>query len=147
MTLSVTHAASEHTLRGQCCASRCALRTILTLLPTLSVQGRILMVARKGIESIIHFASWGQSTMDRVADDLLVSKARQLKGKQRRDFLPEVCSKLCDGSPRTTEARFGWGRQTVARGFSDLIQILPLVSCPAKHLGMIHVIVFCTSLA
>jgi hypothetical protein len=57
--------------------------------------------------------------MDGVADDLLVSAARQLKNRQRRAFLAEVCSRLCDGSPRKAEARFGWGRETVAKGLRE----------------------------
>lgn len=57
--------------------------------------------------------------MEGVADDLLVSAARQLKGKQRRIFLAQVCGKLCDGSPRKAEERFGWGRETVAKGLGE----------------------------
>lgn len=57
--------------------------------------------------------------MEGVADDLLVSAARQLKGRQRRVFLADVCCGLCDGSPRKTEERFGWGRQTIAKGLLE----------------------------
>ena len=57
--------------------------------------------------------------MEGVADDLLVSAARQLKGRQRRVFLADVCCRLCDGSLRKTEERFGWGRQTVAKGLLE----------------------------
>ncbi len=57
--------------------------------------------------------------MEGVADDLLVSAAKQLKGRQRRVFLAAVCHRLCDGSPRKTEERFGWGRQTVAKGLLE----------------------------
>lgn len=67
--------------------------------------------------------------MEGVADDLLVSAARQLKGKQRRVFLAQVCGKLCDGSPRKAEERFGWGRETVAKGLSEQEQneaVLPV---------------------
>ena len=60
--------------------------------------------------------------MDGVADNLLVSAARQLKGRQRRIFLAQVCETLCDGSPRKTEERFGWGRETVAKGLLDQVQ-------------------------
>ena len=58
--------------------------------------------------------------MDGVADELLVSAAKQLKGFERRKFLAMTCKQLCDGSPRKTEARFGWGRQTVAKGLREL---------------------------
>ncbi len=73
--------------------------------------------------------------MDGVADDLLVSAARQLKGRQRRDFLAEVCSKLCEGSPRKTEARFGWGRETVAKGLFEQEQneATPVVAATARR--------------
>ena len=57
--------------------------------------------------------------MEGVADDLLVSAAKQLTGRQRRVFLAAVCRRLCDGSPRKTEERFGWGRQTVANGLLE----------------------------
>ena len=57
--------------------------------------------------------------MEGVADDLLVSSARQLKGRQRRIFLADVCCSLCDESPRKAEERFGWGRETVAKGLLE----------------------------
>ena len=57
--------------------------------------------------------------MEGVADDLLVSAARQLKGRQRRLFLAKVCCQLCDGSARKAEARFGWGRETVDKGMQE----------------------------
>lgn len=57
--------------------------------------------------------------MEGVADDLLVSAARQLKGRQRRIFLADVCCSLCDESPRKAEERFGWGRETVAKGLLE----------------------------
>lgn len=60
--------------------------------------------------------------MDDVVDGLLVSAAGMLKGRGRRMFLANVCCRLCDGSPRKTEERFGWGRQTVAKGLLELQQ-------------------------
>jgi len=54
--------------------------------------------------------------MEGMVDALLVSAAKRLKGKQRRLFLAEVCGTLCDGSTRKAEQRFGWGRETVAKG-------------------------------
>lgn len=57
--------------------------------------------------------------MDGVADELLISAAKRLKGVDRRGFLAEVCCKLCAGSPRQTEQRFGWGRGTVAKGLRE----------------------------
>jgi hypothetical protein len=54
--------------------------------------------------------------MEDLVDELLVSAAKRLKGKQRRLFVAEVCGKLCDASPRKAEERFGWGRETVAKG-------------------------------
>ncbi len=64
--------------------------------------------------------------MEGVADDLLVSAARQLRGRQRRVFLAQVCETLCDGSPRKTEERFGWGRETVAKGQHEQEQVGPV---------------------
>lgn len=54
--------------------------------------------------------------MDGSADGLLIEAARALCGAQRRMFLAKVCDALCDGSARRTEERFGWGRETVAKG-------------------------------
>lgn len=58
--------------------------------------------------------------MDGVADELLRDAARQLKGQRRRVFLAKVCQTLCGGSPRKTEQRFGWGRETVKKGLLEL---------------------------
>jgi hypothetical protein len=57
--------------------------------------------------------------MEGSVDELLVSAARRLKGKQRRLFVAEVCGELCDASPRKAEQRFGWGRETVAKGLRE----------------------------
>lgn len=57
--------------------------------------------------------------MEDAVDTLLLSAAKQLKGRSRRKFLAEVCTTLCDGSTRKTEARFGWGRETVAKGLRE----------------------------
>lgn len=57
--------------------------------------------------------------MEGSVDTLLLSAAKQLKGHSRRKFLAEVCTTLCDGSTRKTEARFGWGRETVAKGLCE----------------------------
>lgn len=74
--------------------------------------------------------------MEGVLDDLLVSAARQLKGRQRRIFLAQVCDVLCDGSPRKTEARFGWGRETIAKGLEEQSQQEPLpVPAPTSPRG------------
>jgi hypothetical protein len=53
---------------------------------------------------------------------LLRSAARRLKGHQRRLFLAEVANQLCGGNPRTAERRFGWGRDTVAKGLHEARQ-------------------------
>src|SRR3981189_2051953 len=42
--------------------------------------------------------------------------AKRLKGLERRLFMAEVTLKLCDGNARKAERRFGWGRETVAKG-------------------------------
>jgi len=63
--------------------------------------------------------SQGGRVMDRVADELLRSAAARLKGTERRQFLAEVCLELCDGSARQAETRFGWGRETIAKGMAE----------------------------
>ena len=54
--------------------------------------------------------------MEGSADGLLMLAAKRLKGADRRQFLAEVCRELCDGSSRKAEERFGWGRETIAKG-------------------------------
>ena len=54
--------------------------------------------------------------MDGVTDGLLIEAAKALRGTQRRIFLGKVCGVLCDGSARKAEERFGWGRETIAKG-------------------------------
>jgi Rhodopirellula transposase DDE domain len=55
-------------------------------------------------------------------DGLLRSGAQRLTGYQRRLFLAEVTTKLCDGNPRKAERRFGWGRETVEKGMHETRQ-------------------------
>jgi hypothetical protein len=57
--------------------------------------------------------------MDVRSDDLLRLAASRLSGAFRRTFLAEVCLELCDGVPRKTERRFGWARETVAKGITE----------------------------
>ena len=57
--------------------------------------------------------------MDDRADDLLVLAASRLKGAFRRTFQAEVCLELCGGSPRKAEERFGWARDTIAKGMTE----------------------------
>src|SRR3954453_3604418 len=52
-------------------------------------------------------------------ETLIRSAARRLKGYQRRLFLAEVATQLCDGSPRQAERRFGFGRATVTQGLHE----------------------------
>jgi hypothetical protein len=52
-------------------------------------------------------------------DALIRSAARRLKGHQRRLFMAEVATQLCEGSARQAERRFGWGRQTVETGLHE----------------------------
>lgn len=53
-------------------------------------------------------------------DGLLRSGARRLTGYKRRLFMAEVAIELCAGSARAAEERFGWGRETVAKGLQEL---------------------------
>ena len=57
--------------------------------------------------------------MEDQSDDLLILAASRLKGAFRRTFQAEVCLKLCGGSPRKAEKRFGWSRDTVAKGMTE----------------------------
>jgi len=52
-------------------------------------------------------------------DALIRSAARRLKGHQRRLFMAEVATQLCQGSARQAERRFGWGRDTVQTGLHE----------------------------
>jgi hypothetical protein len=52
-------------------------------------------------------------------DALIRSGARRLTGFQRRAFLAEVAVELCGGNARQAERRFGWGRETVAKGLHE----------------------------
>jgi transposase len=55
-------------------------------------------------------------------ESLLRQGANRLKGHERRLFMAEVALKLCAGNPRKAERRFGWGRETVAKGLHELQQ-------------------------
>lgn len=52
-------------------------------------------------------------------DALIRSGARRLTGFRRRAFIAEVTRELCDGIPRKAERRFGWGRETIAKGLRE----------------------------
>jgi hypothetical protein len=52
-------------------------------------------------------------------DQLLRLAARRLTGHQRRLFQAEVATRLCGGSARAAERRFGWRRTTVATGLHE----------------------------
>jgi hypothetical protein len=49
-------------------------------------------------------------------EGLIRSAARRLKGHERRLFQALVTDALCGGNPRSAEARFGWGRESVRIG-------------------------------
>jgi hypothetical protein len=55
-------------------------------------------------------------------ETLLQQGANRLKGLERRLFMAEVTLKLCEGNARKAERRFGWGRETVAKGLHELRQ-------------------------
>lgn len=52
-------------------------------------------------------------------DALIRSGAKRLTGYQRRLFQAEVVTTLCGGNARQAEYRFGWGRETVAKGLHE----------------------------
>jgi hypothetical protein len=53
-------------------------------------------------------------------DDLLRLAAASLTGHLRRLFQAEVTSRLCNGSARRAERRFGWGRANILTGQHEL---------------------------
>jgi transposase len=55
-------------------------------------------------------------------ESLLLQGANRLKGHERRLFMAEVTVQLCAGNARKAERRFGWGRDTVAKGLHELQQ-------------------------
>src|SRR5713226_543107 len=55
-------------------------------------------------------------------ESLLQRGADRLTGFQRRLFMADVALKLCAGNARKAERRFGWGRETVAKGLHELQQ-------------------------
>src|SRR6202790_4714638 len=55
-------------------------------------------------------------------ESLLQQGVNRLKGHERRLFMAEVTLKLCAGNARKAERRFGWGRETVAKGLHELQQ-------------------------
>jgi hypothetical protein len=59
-------------------------------------------------------------TVSEPFDDLIRSAAYRLKGYERRSFMAEVATRLCDGSGRKAERRFGWGRNTVDTGLHEI---------------------------
>src|SRR5215203_891098 len=59
------------------------------------------------------------ATTQQEYESLIRSAARRLKGHERRLFQAEVTDALCGGSPRAAEARFGWGRESVATGQNE----------------------------
>lgn len=58
-------------------------------------------------------------TLNQRYDSLLQTAAKRLRGHQRRLFLAEVTLELCDGNTRQAERRFGWGRETIAKGLHE----------------------------
>jgi hypothetical protein len=52
-------------------------------------------------------------------ESLIRSAAHRLKSHERRLYQAEVADALCGGSPRAAEARFGWGRESVATGQNE----------------------------
>jgi hypothetical protein len=55
-----------------------------------------------------------------TTETLLRSAARRLTGFSRRQFQAEVATRLCGGSARCAERRFGWGRVTVDKGLREV---------------------------
>lgn len=60
-------------------------------------------------------------------DALLCSAASRMTGAEHRSFIVEVTDALCDGNPRRAEWRFGWGRETIAKGQHERLSGVPAV--------------------
>jgi len=52
--------------------------------------------------------------------DTINSAATKLTGARRREFQAEMTLKYCNGSPRTAERVFGWGRDAVRTGLNEV---------------------------
>jgi hypothetical protein len=52
--------------------------------------------------------------------DTIKSAARKLTGFRRRQFQAEMAITYCQGHPRRAEEVFGWGRDAVNTGLSEL---------------------------
>ena len=88
-----------------------------------------------------------------VVRETMKSAARKLTGFQRRQFQAEVARQYCQGSARQAERIFGWGRDAVHTGLSELrtgIRCLDNFSDRGRHkteeqqpalVGQIHAIV------
>ena len=55
----------------------------------------------------------------RLRTRILCRFETEVNGRQKRIFIAAVCEKLCDGSARKTEERFGWGREAIAKGLLE----------------------------
>lgn len=55
-----------------------------------------------------------------TTDELLQLAAQTLTGSARRCFQAQVTARLCEGSPRRAERRFGWGRANITLGQHEL---------------------------
>jgi hypothetical protein len=58
--------------------------------------------------------------MDQTREQLIRLAASYMSTQRRRLFIAEVTQKLCNGSAREAESRFGWGRETVTKGLREL---------------------------
>jgi DDE family transposase len=61
--------------------------------------------------------SWPSLSPSQIADLRLA--ASKMTGPKRRAFEAEMALKYCEGNSLLAEARFGWGRQTVALGLAE----------------------------
>jgi hypothetical protein len=71
------------------------------------------------VKGVFFGASFFMEDLMSLSDSLLIAAGKELKGKVRRKFLAQVCQTLCDGSSRKAESRFGWSRETVAKGLRE----------------------------
>ena len=73
--------------------------------------------------------------------ETIKSAARKMTGFIRRQFMAEMTSKYCRGTPRQAERTFGWGRVAVQTGLNEKrtgIRCLDDFSARGRHKSECH---------
>src|SRR5271168_2377700 len=70
-------------------------------------------------------------------DALICSGARRLTGYQRRLFMAEVATELCEGSARQAERRFGGDEKQFSRDCTRLVKGCAVSRISSPELGCV----------